>query len=710
MKRYIALFAALLILSAAVIPSHAEDCLILVRTGGLNSRVVGCNECGELLDLRAGDISQSTVITEIGDNAFEGCETLEELILPSALESIGRYAFADCLELSTVEIPYSVNYIGSGAFACTDIEYIVLPQTVGYFGEYVFGAPDDGFTAGVYSGSAAHEYCTKSGYNVDILDAGCPHESTLRIVLYDPTCTVPGADADRCTRCGKLVHIDETAPYGHRWGARKITDGGHVARVCSVCGGTDDRFTSRLTVGDLGYTDIAPGKWYTSAMVFCIENGLISGTSLNAASPFVPLTRAMAVRIFSQLSGEDLSAYNKQVFNDVPEGKWYTASVGWAADKGIANGYSDGYFGPNDTVTREQFAVMVYKYNMKYGRVSIPPEEGALDGYADRASVHKWAAEALCWAVENRLMSGTSADTLSPRANIDRAQASVLFRNYSLSFLSPEGAHFDRIVIFAADGAGNAFSTVDTPNIDAIFTSYTYAAEAETPTHSAQDWGSILRGVSPEIHGITRDNVLERPVSSRNTYPSVFRLIRERFPDAGISVFSTWGGVRGVMENDADIYFHTEHTDDIRMTQDALLPYLDENDPKVLFVQFDNVDSAGECDPEGYGGTFYKNQIRHTDGLIGEVYAKYQSLGRANSTLFVLVCDHGGVGNSHGGDSSDELNVFMGFGGWGVIPGRLPDGLRSRDAASVILEAFAITRPAGYASVLPENILEKYCY
>ncbi|MBQ7161655.1 MAG: S-layer homology domain-containing protein [Clostridia bacterium] len=707
-KRIFSIAAAALMLASCAVFSRAENDLILVHTGAWNARVTGYNECDERLDLYGYDLTQD-VITEIADRAFEGCATLKELVLPPTLESIGRFAFADCSELASAEIPYSVTYIGTSAFAGTDIEYIVLPETVEHFGYDIFGVPWEGFTVGVYSGSEALEYCEKSGYDVKILDAGCSHKHTENITLYDPTCTAGGRTALRCADCGKLTEISETAPYGHRWGAR--TDiGGHTARVCASCGETEDRFTSELSLDDLGYADIARGKWYTAGMVFCIENGLISGTSGTTASPSVPLTRAMAVRILSQLCGADLSGYKKQIFKDVPAGKWYTASVGWAADNGVANGYSSEIFAPGDKITREQFAVMLYKFNSKYGKVFIPPEPNAIDGFADLPSVHKWAKEALCWAVENRLVSGTSASTLSPRMTLDRAQASVIFKNYAKGFISPDPPLFKRVVIFGADGAGNAFDTVNTPNINSIFTAYTYSATAETPTNSAENWGSMLRGVAPDIHGIAKDNVTERPVSSRNGYPSVFRLIRERYPDAGISVFSTWGGVRGVIENDIGVYLHTKHTDDVRMTQDALIPYLDENDPKVLFVQFDNIDSAGECDAEGYGGTFYKDQIGLTDGLIGEVYKKYSELGRLEGTLFVLVSDHGGTGGKHGGNTPEETTVFIGFGGEGVIPAGLPEGMRGRDAASAVLEALAITPPAYFTSVCPDGLFEKLCY
>lgn len=174
------------------------------------------------------------------------------------------------------------------------------------------------------------------------------------------------------------------------------------------------------------YTDVNTEAWYHEGVDFAIENKLMVGTGADTFAPDATTTRAMVVTILYRLEGEP--AVTKDIkFGDVPAGTWYTDAVNWAAANGIVNGYGDGKFGPDDTITREQMAAILYRY-ASYKGYSVS-DLANLTGYTDAASVSEWASTAMRWAVAEGLIEGTSATTLSPSGDSTRAQvATILMR------------------------------------------------------------------------------------------------------------------------------------------------------------------------------------------------------------------------------------------------------------------------------------------
>lgn len=203
------------------------------------------------------------------------------------------------------------------------------------------------------------------------------------------------------------------------------------------------------------FTDVADSKWYAKAVKYVAENRLMTGTAEGVFSPGVEFTRAMTVQVLSQLSGDDLSGYTSTDFADVPAGKWYTVAVAWAADKGIAAG--DGYnFNPYASVTREQLALMIYQFAVKYVIVNdyaAGPEN--TDGFADADKIHYWAKEGINWAVYNGLLAGVGNDELDPTGTATRAQAAQIFYNLHYmkvnSILPPDTTDFDALTIDESD-------------------------------------------------------------------------------------------------------------------------------------------------------------------------------------------------------------------------------------------------------------------
>ena len=175
-----------------------------------------------------------------------------------------------------------------------------------------------------------------------------------------------------------------------------------------------------------GFIDVDPDAWYHEFVDYVVSRGLMKGTSDTAFEPEAPATRAMLVTILHRLEGEP-GAGGASPFADVPEDRWYTDAVIWANRNGIVEGYGDGNFGPGDTVTREQFAAILYRY-AKWKGYDVS-RSADLSGYADAAAISPWALEAMKWANAAGLITGRTETDLVPAGKATRAEtAAILMR------------------------------------------------------------------------------------------------------------------------------------------------------------------------------------------------------------------------------------------------------------------------------------------
>ena len=175
------------------------------------------------------------------------------------------------------------------------------------------------------------------------------------------------------------------------------------------------------------FADVAEDDWFAQAVSFVASEGLMQGTGEDSFSPNATTTRGMIVTILYQLEGKP--AVSGAAFSDVSSGDYYADAVAWAAQLGLVSGYGNGQFGPNDAITREQTAAILYAYAQYKGWVK-DQADATLDGFQDQAQVSDYAVEALAWAVDAGLISGTSQDTLSPAGTATRAQAAVMLMHF----------------------------------------------------------------------------------------------------------------------------------------------------------------------------------------------------------------------------------------------------------------------------------------
>lgn len=178
------------------------------------------------------------------------------------------------------------------------------------------------------------------------------------------------------------------------------------------------------------FTDVESGKWYTEHINYAVENGIFKGTSATTFSPNTNMTRAQFVQVFANISNVDTS--NKNVsssFSDVPSGKWYSAAVKWAAENGVVNGIGNGKFAPEDPVTREQMCVMLVNYVEKFQKETL---ETTVDTktFDDDSKIASWAKDSVYKCAKAGLVNGVGNNMFDPQGTTTRAQGATFFSNF----------------------------------------------------------------------------------------------------------------------------------------------------------------------------------------------------------------------------------------------------------------------------------------
>lgn len=174
------------------------------------------------------------------------------------------------------------------------------------------------------------------------------------------------------------------------------------------------------------FADVPASAWYYNAVEYVYENGLMSGVSGGRFAPNDTLTRAMLVQTLYAMEGRPAAA--SAGFADVASGDWYASAVNWAAANGVVSGVSETGFGPNNALTREQLALILYRFAQYKGYDVTGTSD--LAAYADGSSVSGWAAEAMSWAVNAGLISGVGGNQIAPTGTASRAQVAQILMNF----------------------------------------------------------------------------------------------------------------------------------------------------------------------------------------------------------------------------------------------------------------------------------------
>ena len=255
------------------------------------------------------------------------------------------------------------------------------------------------------------------------------------ITIKEASCA-NGIEEKRCIECGKVAETNIVPSlYGHNnnsqvvYGTR-INDKGQKELYCKECDIGIDIDASNIS---LVFEDTPLNTWYGDAVGFIYSQGYMGSTSAQKYTfePNTNTSRAMFVTILGRIKGIDTEKYTVSddkalPFSDMANGQWYTPCVIWAYETGVVTGYPNGCFGINDSITREQIVSILY-------RISAPsqkPDDKILGAYTDASSISSYAVDAFKWAVENRIVKGTSATTLAPKKTATRAEIAQVVLNY----------------------------------------------------------------------------------------------------------------------------------------------------------------------------------------------------------------------------------------------------------------------------------------
>lgn len=269
----------------------------------------------------------------------------------------------------------------------------------------------------------------------NIVYEGCKHEHTREIVV-EATCTESGSKTVVCEDCGETLSTEVIPAKGHSFGDWTVTkeatcfEDGEETRTCSVCQAVETRpiFANSDHCPSKAFSDLDADAWYHEGVDYALTNGLMNGVGGGKFEPDGQLTRAQLVTVLYRAAGEPDTGKQVNPFTDVADDTWYTKAVIWAANNGIVNGVAKNTFAPDDSITREQIAAMLYRY-----AGAEAAKEDKLSAFPDAAKVSDWAKEALNWAVASGLINGVAdangTANLEPQATATRAQiATILMR------------------------------------------------------------------------------------------------------------------------------------------------------------------------------------------------------------------------------------------------------------------------------------------
>ena len=205
---------------------------------------------------------------------------------------------------------------------------------------------------------------------------------------------------------------------------------------------------------------------------------------------------------------------------------------------------------------------------------------------------------------------------------------------------------YKHVVAIGVDGAGVWWNATNTPNFDRIFGDYAITNDCivNNPTISAQSWGAMFYGISSTIHGRTNSTTA---VWNNATYPSIFKQLENAKPNSVKYALANWNGISPMIESDSNtIKFTNSSSESDLQVVNNTIRVIKTFKPALTFAQLDIVDHTGHS--SSYNSNAYLEAIKVADEQLGRIFDSVVSAGMEENTLFVLISDHGGIGQSHG--------------------------------------------------------------
>ena len=273
-----------------------------------------------------------------------------------------------------------------------------------------------------YNGSSSSSGSTRYTVSVEDTDNGS--------VEVSPTRASKGSTVTVTVKPDEGYELDELTVTDKNGESVKLTDKGdgkYTFKMPASKVTVEAVFTAAKVEG-LPFTDVTSGDWFYDAVAYVYDKGMMEGTTDTTFAPAMNLTRSMIAQVLYNLE-ERPEAPGAAGFPDVAADAWYADAVNWAAARGIVKGYDTGAFGPEDSVTREQLAAILYRYAQAKG---YDTTQGgmAVREFSDSASISDWAQEAMAWAVNAQVLSGKGNGVLDPQGTATRAEVAQMLMNF----------------------------------------------------------------------------------------------------------------------------------------------------------------------------------------------------------------------------------------------------------------------------------------
>ena len=368
--------------------------------------------CDSVTATRNSDGSYTVTIQNVGGNIDADIEA-HQLVITDGLEN---YKIPESLEKLEIDTPEEIQTLLSTAITGSydGITYmdIALMYWDGSQWVVVTEMPEGGVDVVVPYDTINTEATSNDTFTVaHMLTTG---ENAGRVDIIEDV---------RKESDGLHFHVNSLSPFAISWTK-------YEAPVTP--GGGDGGTPTEPEEPTWPFTDVTEGDdWFYDAVAYVYENGIMAGTDETIFDPFLELDRAMAAQLFYNLEGQP-TVTGDSTFTDVTSGHWAVDAITWAAQNDIVAGIGGNLYDPDSNVTREQFAVMLYKYARFKGYDLTAT--GDLTQFPDDGSISSWAETALSWANGNGLINGNEDGTLALGGTATRAQAASILAQFDQSF------------------------------------------------------------------------------------------------------------------------------------------------------------------------------------------------------------------------------------------------------------------------------------
>lgn len=461
---------------SAFFGSGLEEIVIPEGVSFINAGVF--SECKELQRVTFSD-----TVRGIGENAFSRCEKLTEIVIPGGVNIVEAGAFRECNSLAIVTLPREIMSIGGGAFSgCKSLADVYYRGSESDWGKITIGTSNDELVnATIHYGTEDIEepventltFETNGGSKINSLSVSA--DTTVDLTQYVPVkegYTFAGWYSDsKLTSAVTSLKLTADATVYAKWLPAQYTltfetNGGSKINALSVGAGitvdltqyvpvragydfagwyADRKLTTQVTflkpTADttvyakwekeapvlLPFLDVRKSDWFYEDVAYVYENGLMNGVGEGLFGPEATTTRAMVVTILYRLEGEP-TVTGDTPFTDLQAGQYYLDAVAWAFQNDIVDGVSATTFAPNDPITREQMAAILYRYAQYKGMDTT--DRGNLGSFADGNTVSLYAVEALAWANAEGLVNGVESNRLNPTGQAPRSQVAAILHRF----------------------------------------------------------------------------------------------------------------------------------------------------------------------------------------------------------------------------------------------------------------------------------------